>query len=236
MASLAYILDVGGGCGSKCRQCEVRGASGMCELINNTCHSFIVDESYINVPAQDGAMAFTSRKTFHTIPANTLIEACGLNGERLATWHCEASRDLTVASLALVIKLATTLEVLRKAIHLMWDPVEPTEDDGQPAGALMHRANVKVVLKQLQFEEFPEKRCLWCGDQCLNADDFMNSHTCDENCYRCGLPDLCDLRKIQIPRKGPSCFQCLEVEELALLSHSQRRRYDLVRTVWEDSE
>ena len=180
-------------------------------------------------------MSFTRplAQSLVTIPPCTLIEAHGLDGKLLATWNCQQSCAQVVASLALVIKLAAVLEVPRRAIHLIWDPMQPAVDDQGT-----HRVNVKVVLRHLEpydvkYKDNQDPQCLSCEDPCEDA-DYDSVRTRKENCYRC-TPDLmCDSCRVLIPQKGWVCFLCLEEAELVSLNHAQRRRYDLAKTLWGD--
>ena len=203
------------------------------------------------VSAQGRRMAFTSHlpPSIATIPPRTLVEARGVNGDLVASWNCSRGCSQTIASLGFVIKVSAILNVPRKAIHLLWDPVTLAVNDGFqdnpdigasgcPLLKNIHHVNVKVLLNQLErddgdLEPTNDPECCCCDDPCENA-DYDGKRTRDENCYRCAPDCMCESCRVPIPARGWVWFLCLEETEQVFLNHAQLRRYNLVRSQWAD--
>ena len=150
-----------------------------------------------------------------------------INGNLVARWHCQEECDLETASLALAISAASTFNVPRQSIHLVWAalgtmPPDDSAADTSPA----HMANVELVLEPLKTatdaEDDGDARCQCCADPCDDADHApWVPRARVDNCVRCVPCFLCVACRLQIPSGGWVCFECLEPADRRFLNTIQ---------------
>ena len=189
-------------------------------------------------------MSFKS--SYNNIPRSTLVKAYGINGNLVAKWHCREECSLETASLALAISAASTLNVPRQSIRLVWAALETMPpDDSATATSPAHVANVELVLAPLNLATDSEddfvsgdEECQCCADPCDDADHApWGSRARIDNCVRCLPCFLCVACRVQIPWEcghwNPLvgshwvCFDCLEPAERRFLNTIQLNRYSL---------
>ena len=169
-------------------------------------------------------MSFTS--SYNNIPRSTLVKAYGINGNLVAKWHYREECRTETASLALAISAASTLNVPRQSIHLVWAALETMPpDDSATATSPAHMANVELVLAPLNLATDSEddfvsgdEECQCCADPCDDADHTGAPRARIDNCVRCLPCFLCVACRVQIPSEGWVCFACLEPAERRFFS------------------
>ena len=195
-------------------------------------------------------MSFKS--SYNNIPRSTLVKAYGIDGNLVAKWHYREECRTETASLALAISAASTLNVPRQSIRLVWAALETMPpDDSATATSPAHVANVQLVLAPLNLATDSEDdfvmihdggtvlfTCQCCADPCDDADHvFRGSRARIDNCVRCMPCFLCVACRVQIPWEcghwNPLvgshwvCFDCLEPAERRFLNTIQLNRYSL---------
>ena len=170
--------------------------------------------------------------SYRKIPCSTLVRAYGINGNLVAKWSCQKECDLTIASLALTISIASRFNVPRQSIHLAWDAVESMPPDDNAANiSIIFMANATMTLTPLHpfrdEEDDVKETCESCKDPCEDADVPWAPRKRIDNCIRCRPCFLCAACRVQIPPGEWTCFLCLEPTEVDLLNATQARRYSL---------
>ena len=100
----------------------------------------------------------------------------------------------------------------------------PSYDSQSPK---KERAIVYCILVPITSEETDvdndDDQCFACGDASAYVDVLFSY---DENCFRCGVSNLCVRCKVQLP-DGPCCFDCLTPQDrssvAAMRPRTQRR-------------
>ena len=176
------------------------------------------------VPAGDGECLDADT----LVSAGSIIEVTRANGDVLHSetlpteMHVSHLREDTFEACVL------TMNIPRAAADLVQLPYERRAD-----GTFAVRFCLCYEkLKDETYERMDELRgntidyCLVCLDPAVDIDEDENLSR-KENCIRCEPCSLCDLCKIKIGH-SPVCLQCVEADEIDLLSAAERFRYYFV--------
>ena len=158
------------------------------------------------------------------------------NGEEVVEWRCEDDCEVGIAALALSINIASTLNVPRKSLRMVWNtPTGMPPISSSEAGTPQWKVIVDGALSQLEPGSHNNGGvaagspvCFCCADPCGDASDNDALRSPSENCRRCHPDSLCQACHVQLPRRGWECFDCLYPEEQRSLDRRTERRFRLV--------
>ena len=162
-----------------------------------------------------------------SVPAGSSIEVTRLNGAVLHSDKLLITRQMAGLRNDTLETCAMLMNVPRGAADLVISCIEKCAD-----GQLMVRFSfcyekiADETYEKMADESYNIDYCLVCLDPAVDVDE-VNNLSREDNCIRCVPCSLCDRCKVKI---GDStvCLDCLEPDEIELLSAEQRFRYDVV--------
>ena len=193
--------------------------------------------------------------TSAAVPVDVGLEVRLLSGSLIMDYHVRSKYDVETLSLAFVKVLAQRLCVPSLCIHLVWPSISSTLRTLSALGphSLRHAAPLSLVCALLSSYDSQtskkERAIVYCilvpmTSEEVDADyDDDQRFICgdvsayvvaeyDENCFRCGVTNLCAYCRVQLPG-GPCCFACLTSQDrssIAAMHPRTQRRLLLVCT------